>query len=366
MEDTEAMGKQLPQIISSYLGQFLKVLTKPQKKYFLIYLILLVKFRSIREIASQLQQSNCQELHHFLQHSANSAKRLEAENQRHLAERVKGEETVMALDDTPCPRDGKHIEGIGYHHTIHGPIRGLCAVTAILKTGPQCLAWAIRGYRSKKSCPAELFKSKVELAREILEESFHFFPQGLKVVMDIWYGCASVLNPIQEAGWTFLCALKSNRFLIADGKKFSARHLAKGPRKYKTVRVSKKKRFRVAKKKVFLPHVGPALVFITKLKGGEARFFITNNLDMTESEMVHLYTERFMIELFHKDIKQHLGFTEMFMRSWNGIQTHWILLAIAYNAISLWNGSKSRSFRNMIRHFRNSISHNCIFALPKM
>jgi len=362
------MGKHLPKKISSYLGPFLKVLTQPQKKHFLIYLtglIWLVKFRSIREIASQLGQSNSQGLHHFIQHSAKSAKRLEEEHQRQLAERASGEETFMILDDTPCPREGKHIEGIGYHHTIHGPIRGLCAVTAILKAGSQSLAWAIRGYRSKKSCTAEAFKSKVELAREILEESFNCFPRGLTVLMDVWYACASILNPIQTAGWTFLAAIKANRFLFVDGKKLSARHLAKGPRKYQTIRVSKKKRFQAAKKKAFLPNVGPVLVFITKLKGGESRFFVTNNLDMTESEMVRLYTERFTIELFHKDIKQHLGFTEMFMRSWEGIQTHWILLAIAYNTISLWNGSETRSFRTMIRHFRDTVSHNCIMALPK-
>jgi SRSO17 transposase len=328
-------------------------------------LIWVVKFRSVREIASQLGQGNSQGLHHFIRHSAKSSKRLEEENRNHLAQVIKSEETVLILDDTPCPRKGKRIEGIGYHHTIHGPVQGLCAVTAILKTGSQCLSWAIRGYRSKKSCTQELFKSKVELARQILEESFSFFPRGLTVVMDVWYGCASVLNPIQQAGWTFLCAIKANRFLIANGKKFSARHLAKGPRKYQTIRVSKKKRFRVAKKRVYLPNVGPVLVFITKLKGGESRFFVTNNLDMTGPEMVRLYTGRFSIELFHKDIKQHLGFTEMFMRSWDGIQTHWILLAIAYNTISLWNGSNSGSFRSMIRHFRNSVSHNGILALPK-
>ena len=367
MEDTEAMGKHLPKKVSTYLAQFLKVLTKPQKKYFLIYLlglISLVKFRSIREIASQLGQ-NSQGLHHFIQHSEKSARRLVEENQQYLAQTLNVKDSIMILDDTPCPRNGKHIEGSGIHHSIHGPIRGLCAVTAILKSGSQRLAWAIRGYRSKKNCAPEVFKSKVELARQILEESFNLFPQGLTVVMDVWYACSSILNPIQEAGWTFLAAIKRNRLLFVDGKKISACHLAKGPRKYKTVRASKKKRFQVAKKKVFLPGIGPILVFITKLKGGESRFFITNNLDMTESEMVRVYTERFAIELFHKDIKQHLGFTEMFMRSWNGIQTHWILLAIAYNTISLSNGSHSGSFRMMIRHFRDSVSHNEFLALPK-
>ncbi len=86
---------------------------------------------------------------------------------------------------------------------------------------------------------------------------------------------------------------------------------------------------------------------------------------MSESEMVRLYGQRFGIETFHKEIKQHLGFGEMFMRSWDGVQKHWTLVAIAYNTIALWNGNRHRSFRQMIRHFRVSMEVDSIFRLPK-
>jgi hypothetical protein len=183
--------------------------------------------------------------------------------------------------------------------------------------------------------------------------------------MDPWYACAPILNLIIQAGWMFLAAIKRNRIVVVGGRKTTLGRLAKGPRKYKTVRVSKKKRFRVAKFLVHLPKIGTVLLFISKNKD-ETRFFITNNLKMTESQMVAIYLERVWIETFHQDAKQHLGFGEMFMRSWDGVQTHWTVLGIAYNTIVLWNGTKSRSFRQMIRHFRLSVDHDAILLLTRL
>ncbi len=354
------MGKNLPKKVSSYLGRCLSALSKPQRKYFPIYLtglIRLIKFRSIREIAAIFGNHNTDGLHQFLKASPKKIERLQKANQQQITQSANSPEALLIIDDTPCPRKGKKIEGLGIHHGAGGFIRGLCAVTSIIKVGTRRFVWAIRGYRPKGSCPKGSFKSKVQLAIEILSQAIGKFHIPLTVLMDAWYACAPILNPIIQAGWTFLAAIKRNRIVEVGGRKTSMSRLAKGPRKYKTIRASKKKRFRVTKLLVHLPKIGTVLLFISKTRDG-TRFFITNNLKMTESQMVQLYLQRVWIETFHQDIKQHLGFREMFMRSWDGVQTHWTLLAIAYNTIALWNGNKSRSFRQMIRHFRNTIDQN--------
>jgi SRSO17 transposase len=361
------MGKKTPKKISSYLSNFLRVLSKPQRKYLPVYLaglLFLVKFRSIREIAAEFGDANIDGLHQFLTASPKKVQRLQGENQRQIVESETSQETLLIIDDTPCPRNGKKIEGSGIHHGADGFIRGLCAVTSILKVGTQRLVWAIRGYRPKKTSPKGTFKSKVQIAIEILTEAIQTFPIKLTVLMDAWYACAPILNLIIQAGWNFLAAIKRNRIVEVNGKKTSLSRLAKGRRKYKTIRASKKRRFQVAKLLIHLPKIGTVLLFISKSKDG-VRFFITNNLKMTESQMVQLYLQRVWIETFHQDIKQHLGFGEVFMRSWDGVQTHWTLVGIAYNTIALWNGNRSRSFRQMIRHFRNSLSPNVLLDLPK-
>jgi len=355
------MGKFLPKKTTSALKFFLSVLTRPQIKHFLVYLaglVWLVKFHSTREIASQIAKTLPDNLQRFLNGSVKKRKRLQEANE-HLLARKANRQTglVIAIDDTTCPRDGKEIEGLGIHHSADGLVKGQCAVTCVLKIAGEWLAWAVEGYRPKASSPKGEFKSKIQLAQEILQRLRQKIRTSVTVLMDSWYACAPILIPIIEAGWTFVAAIKCNRILEVDGRKTVVSHLAKGPRTYKTVRLSKKRGLRVAKRIVHLPKVGTVLLFITKGGAKKTRFLITNNLQMSESEMVRLYRQRFGIEIFHKDIKQHLAFGHMFMRSWQGVQTHWTLVMIAYNLIALSAPNHCKGFRQKIRHFRNTLSY---------
>ena len=356
----EAMRTEVPRKVSTYLSYFLTVLTKPQRIHALVYLIgliWLIKFHSTREIASQIAQALPDNLQRFLNGSAKKQRRLQEANENLLAQRAnKLPEVVIAIDDTTCPREGKEIQGSGIHHSADGLVKGQCAVTCVLKIAGEWLAWAVEGYRPKASCPKGEFESKIELAKEILQALRQKLRISVTVLMDSWYTCAPILIPIIEAGWTFVAAIKCNRILEINGRKTVVRHLAKGPRTYKTVQLSKKRKLKVAKRIVHLPKVGTVLLFITKGGAKETRFLVTNDLQMSESEMVRLYRQRFGIEIFHKDIKQHLAFGHVFMRSWQGVQTHWTLVMIAYNLITLSAPSHLKGFRQKIRHFRNSVS----------
>ena len=64
----------------------------------------------------------------------------------------------LILDDTPVERRGKHIEGIGAHHSAKGLIKGHCAVTARVRNG---------GF---------------ELGRKVT------------LLIDSWYACRAILN----------------------------------------------------------------------------------------------------------------------------------------------------------------------------
>ncbi len=364
------MGKIIPKKTTSALKHFLSVLTKPQIKHFLVYLvglIWLIKFHSTREIAGQVAKTLPDNLQRFLNGSAKKQLRLQEANENLLAHRAnKLPEVVTAIDDTTCPREGKEIEGLGIHHSADGLVKGQCAVTCVLKMGGEWLAWAVGGYCPKSSCPKGEFKSKIQLAQDILQDLRQKIRTSMIVLMDSWYTCAPILIPIIEAGWTFVAAIKCNRILEINGRKTVVRHLAKGPRTYKTVRLSKKRKLKVAKRIVHLPKVGTVLLFITKGGAKETRFLITNNLQMSESEMVMLYSQRFRIEIFHKDIKQHLAFGHVFMRSWQGVQTHWTLVMIAYNLITLSAPKHLKGFRQRIRHFRSTVSYHQLLGLSKI
>jgi len=362
------MGSAPPHRILAYLNAFLKRLGKSQRIHFLVYLVGLIwfiKFRSIREIARIFGQGRIDSLHQFLTGSARKLQPLQEELRRTAFSQITESDPLLTIDDTACPRNGKAIEGIGIHHSGNGLVKGLCAVTAILKSESQRWAWAIRGYRPKKTCPAKTFKSKIQLAIEILMDAVPLFAgRMLTVLMDSWYSCAKILNFIHGLGWRYVAAIRKNRVVLSGGRKINVSHLAKGLKRFKCVRLSKHKRFRIASLIVRLPKIGNVRLFVSK-QANSFRFYISNDLDMTELEMARLYSQRFWIETFHQEIKQHLGFREVFMRSWTGVQTHWTLVAIAYNLIGVASGNRSRSFRQKIRAFRDSFDPHALIHLPK-
>src|SRR3989338_8882480 len=363
------MGTLVPNKVTSILKIFLSVLSKPQIKHFQVYLaglFWLIKFHSTREISTQVAQTLPDNLQRFLNGSPKKQKRLQEANQDLFAHRAnKIPQLITVIDDTTCSREGKKIEGLGVHHSSDGLVKGQCAVTCVLRIAGQWLSWAVGGYWPKSSCTKGEFKSKIQLAQEILQDLRRTIHTSVTVLMDSWYTCAPILIPIIEAGWTFVAAIKCNRILEVNGKKTVVRHLAKGPRTYKTVRISRKRKLKVAKRIVHLPKVGTVLLFITKGGAKETRFLITNDLQMTESQMVQLYSQRFGIEIFHKDIKQHLAFCHVFMRSWQGVQTHWTLVMIAYNLITLSVPKHLKGFRQKIRHFRRTVSLQNLLELHK-
>jgi len=236
------VGKHLPQQVRSALRAWLTPLRKPQQPQALLYLaglLWIIRFRSLREIAARFDRP-LDRLHHFVSCSTPCARDLQHQNQRRLARQAPVTSApLLVLDDTPVARNGQAIEGLGWHHSAKGLVRGWCAVTAMLKVGSQRFLWAVRGYRPKKNCPRGQFQSKIELAVEMVREAAAYFPcGGLTVLMDSWYACAGLLNAIQAAGWTYLAAVRANRLVVLAGskRKVSVRSLAKSRQGWRRVR----------------------------------------------------------------------------------------------------------------------------------
>lgn len=326
--------------------------------------VLVPRFGSIMEVGRCIGDGNGEALHHFLQASPWDERGVEQAMRNQVAASIHPMNTrpvTLILDDTVIERNGKHIEGIGVHHSGNGLVKGQCAVTSVIRIGRLMLSWAVRGYCPKKGCPRGQFRSKVDLAVDILRDTVHL-GRPVTVVMDTWYACKRIFEVISQHGWRYVAAIKSNRIIRVHGRKTHVRALAKGPREYQTVRLANKRCLRVAKKLVTLPHVGTVALFITK-SDNATKYLVSNDTTLSGRQAVLVYAQRSWIETFHRDIKQHLGFGEVWMRSWRAVQRHWTVTVMMYNALQLWNAavpwrSRKRSFRQTIRAFRRSLTGN--------
>lgn len=350
--------KVLSQSAHAYITAVAGVLSRPQRARCLVYLaglIWLIKFRSIRTIAGHFGDGDTDGLGHFIRHATKRPAQMADASQDFVAAQVRGKDLSLIIDDTPCPRDGKRIEGIGTHHSGDGLIKGLCAVTAVVRAAGTSWAWDVVGYVSRRSVSAEAFRSKIEIALGIINAATKKLGPSVTVLMDSWYSCEEILNTVALSGWMYVAAVKTNRNVVIGGRKTPVRNLAKGPRDYQTVRLSKRRVFRIAKKIVLLPKVGTVALFICK-HHSVTRFFISNDLALKPRQMVFRYDERFEIEFFHRDVKQHLGFSELFVRSRHCAQKHWTLVAVAYNLVLLMSRDMDdRSFRRKIERLRRHL-----------
>ena len=356
---------------SGWLRPFVAYLSKPQLAQAAIYvagLIWIIKFRSIREIAKRLGARRTDRLHHLLSCAPLNPESLQQSCQGDLARQAAGPSPTMVIDDTVDERKGKAIEGLGWHHSANGVVQGLCVVTAMLMSGSTRLLWAVRGYRNKKSCPHKReFRSKVSLALDILNQAKRRFgPVRLTVLMDCWYACAAILNFIKLANWTFVASLRSNRNVYVNGQKRKLRHLAKGRRQpaYRTLRLSRGRRLRFTVLTVELPRVGTVQLVLSRIGKGPWHYLVTNDLKMAGRSIVQWYLKRSWIESLHREIKQHLGFGETFVRKWAASQKHWTLVAVAYNLVVLSpTEPQCHSFRTKLEAFQSAMSPKDILRL---
>jgi SRSO17 transposase len=344
---------------STGIRRFLKGLSRKSWRKnaadYILGLIILVRFRAIAEIARCTFGGAVDTAQHFIHDSPWSPSILQEEMQKELAARFGGKSLYLIIDDTPVKRDGKHIEGLGVHHGPDGLAKGLCAVTSVIRIGTRTYAWAVVGYRPKKSAHPGEFKTKIEIAHDILK-SARILGENVTVLFDSWYSCETLLNYMAENSLRYVAAIKSNRVIYIGNRKHGVSNLAKGPRKYRRIRLSKKRTVYAAKRIVSLKGIGNVALFITKI-GGKTKFLISNDLGLSEEEAVRTYAERFAIETFHRDIKQHLGFGELWMRSWQGVQKHWTLCMAAFNSLNDWNAAlparrRGKTFGQIIREFR--------------
>jgi hypothetical protein len=62
---------------------------------------------------------------------------------------------------------------------------------------------------------------------------------------------------------------------------------------------------------------------------------VTNRVDWTAPRIITTYVQRWPIETFYQDGKEHLGLDEYRMRDAEAIRKHWCLVFVAYSLLHL-------------------------------
>lgn len=201
----------------------------------------------------------------------------------------------------------------------------------------------------------EDFKTKIKLAVELVEDAI---ARGLSfsvVLFDSWYLSPQLLEVLERHQKAWISQLKSNRKIETRGLRLSDEE---GNRiKFEEEEISIKELVerlpKSAYKKVDRGERASywACSFTANIKTlGKVRLvvswvdekceksyavLVSGQIHWEAKKIINTYCERFSIEVFYKDAKQHLGFSDYQCRSEQTIGKHWYLVFCAYSLLRL-------------------------------
>jgi SRSO17 transposase len=213
-----------------------------------------------------------------------------------------------------------------------------------------------RLYRTKRYCKEHKckYRSQVQLAEMMIRHAN--LPDDMKVtvIFDSYFPSEKVINTIRNQGYHFVCSVKDNR-VSNSGEQLRLicqERIASGLLKNRIqIRVmSKRSQYthKSAQKyeiKVYITHteklsiskMGDVQIVFSHKEGVQPeqknlRYIVTDMLNIDTTEILTIYSYRWQIELYFKELKSHLGLGNYQMLPFRAIVRHvdCVIMAFMY------------------------------------
>jgi hypothetical protein len=200
----------------------------------------------------------------------------------------------------------------------------------------------------------EQFRTKIEIAKVLLQQAIEHGLPFATVLMDSWYLSPELVQALAEHQKNWVSLLKRNRnletqsFQLKDAegqpivwpkphiKVEELVPLIPSPA-YRKVEVRQQSYwcFTFCARIPGLGKVRLVISFDNPEQTGTYAVLITNRTDWAAKQILAKYLQRWPIETFYRDGKQHLGLDESRTCSFSAIEAHWCLVFVAYSILHL-------------------------------
>jgi SRSO17 transposase len=298
-----------PAIVKNYLHRFEDLFSQPQLRHFVEYVtgLIVCDKATIKQINdSFIGHREYSNKDRFMREGSWPEEEADQRRLELIKESVGSlnpDKGVLALDDTLLEKTGKHIDEVGYFHD-HAEGRyvlGHNMVSSHYVTPGDCfpIGWRLYLKRDKKD---KDFKSKLDLAQELIEQALSTGLRFKTVVFDAWYLSKELVKYIESKRLHWVGGAKSNRIIFIGEKKMRLDVFGqslkrsdfkkidiKGTTYYcftKTVRMSKLGKVRL-------------LIFHEEADfSDEPTYLVTDNLRWEARRILRIYKSRWQIETF--------------------------------------------------------------------
>lgn len=248
----------------------------------------------------------------------------------------------LLIDDTLAHKTGKEIEAVGIfwdhcekRHVLAHNIVTMEFVTPKGDTYPL----DFRLYMKEDLCKKKRipFKTKIALARELVEYALGLGLEIHGVLFDSWYGAKEFIGFLGDNSLRWITRLKSDRNIKIRGEYVQISEFAATLPKvaFRDVRIGESV-YQVFSKAVDLKAVGQVRILISyddEEFSGDPVYFATDQIRWEGTRILKTYGNRSKIEAFFRDSKQNLGLEDYQLRDLRGIKRHWYLIFLAYSLL---------------------------------
>jgi hypothetical protein len=264
---------------------------------------------------------------------------------------------VLLLDSTLQHRASLHPENAKTFNHGQGYVIGHQWTNIVLVLGDMLIPLPPIPFYSKRYCQTHKLAYHSEHARVVaylrtldLEDSIGAYDRReVLVLADSGYDDKKIEKTIADKRWQFIIALSKTRSVKSEAlhlttltsqqwchiDTFFRRHRRL---KWDTIRLAtsgnKRKRidFRVRHTAGYLRHVGKVELVCSERRhrpDGRRKYLACNDLRATARQIVTGYRMRWAVEVFHKCVKQHLGFEDVATHGFDAVlsHVHWVYCA---------------------------------------
>ena len=241
------------------------------------------------------------------------------------------EDWYLVVDGTPLnqqyarnriTRQGlKSIEGM--KNVPHNELISLALTNGVIYIPLNFKIWT-----SKKVTKPNEYRKKTDMFFSLVYEYLIMKLPVKSLLFDNYFASASHLNWLIDKGFIWTTRIKSNKKVKYGKKNCKLTELDIG-----------------LNESLLLQLVGVCgyVKVIRICHRNEDVYIATNDMDISDKDLIRMYKKRWTVEEFHRESKQHLGLEYIYIRSWQKLQNHVGFVCLSYGLLSVlrneWGGS---------------------------
>lgn len=343
-------------IIDNYIGSFAPIFPCQGLKYttYIMEGLLLSGCGSIKGISSMCMDNIDQSsINRFINDTRWDPRKLNEKRLKLLQKNLQTRSVtsgILIIDDSIIEKAGKKMEGTSYHYSNskRKSINGHNLVSSHYKDDKKDYPLHYELYRRKKELDekgeSDRFKTKIDLAIELIDAAIASNIIFGVLVFDTWYFCKQICNHAEMNGKDWVSRAKINRIINLPTGKTNLEDWIKNLPYEQFTRMSKSLQLKdeetgkeieyqfVHEAILDLSDLGPVKCIAIKkeLRDDCGIVLVSNQKDWCADKIIIIYKNRWKIETFYRDSKQNLGLGKYQLRSIKGIKRYWALVFLSY------------------------------------